>query len=371
MHDQVKSIELLDAPDIRILHEAIDQFRETSSFEHIHKMSIFSASYHLRNHGSYTVEEYIEPVFYYGRTIFNLAPIFIDLDYKIVASSNGSLTLPHSFITCIDYYLKNLRNIAVNGHSADMSIHDVTAVQTWFSSFGHLHDELYILQDYSQLHQRDRLCLLDYHLDNAYIKGIAPSYNYIEMDRTILRQHSFNIHLRPHLKAKIGGLSLIRNTMRYQCFHSFPIHISESVSKASKLYIDRFYAESLHAGKSIFVSRKGGVRSHRLIANMQELETTATSFGINVVFPEMHSFQEICYMISQSACIIITWGSALTNLAYASAGSKVIVLRAKSYQGESLALFSKIISARELKVLVIDVDDNNYISPERLSCHLA
>ena len=125
MHDQIQNISLLGDSDKKILHDAIDQFWATREFSHSKSMSIFSNKGETVRLGKYVAEHYSEPVSYYSRTIFTLAPLFLDLDFKIVPSSNGSLSLPHSFIECIDYYLGNIENLKLTNATPSLYLKDI------------------------------------------------------------------------------------------------------------------------------------------------------------------------------------------------------------------------------------------------------
>jgi hypothetical protein len=324
-------------------------------------MSIFSNKGETVRLGKYVAEHYSEPVSYYSRTIFTLAPLFLDLDFKIVPSSNGSLSLPHSFIECIDYYLGNIENLKLTNATPSLYLKDIIGAQTWFPSYGHFHDELYILEDFAKLHFKNAACLLDYHINNDFVKGIPPSSNYIEMERMILKTPSLNMHLRPSVVSRISNLALIRNTLQDEGFHSFPVHISERLVNSARNTIESFYDKPLQPRGPLFISRKGGARSHRLFDNIVELENELKGKDVSVIYPETLSFTEMIFMVSSATSLVMTWGSAITNLAYATPGSAIIILRSNSYKGEQLSMFEKITKNRSLNVTVIDTNDENCI----------
>ena len=369
MHDLARRIELLSSEDRIILHEAIDQHLDSNSnngFQHASRMSIFSDSYETSQHAKYTIDYFQDELFYLGRNIFTLAPIYIDHDYRIVFASNGALSRPESFIECIDYYLKNVNHMKHTGLTPVTGFRDILAVQTWYPSYGHIHDELYILEDCHNSLNSFRSSILDYHLDSKLIKNIDPCYNYIEMQYKILRAYSININLRPNALASVTGLGLVRNSVMDACFHSFPIEVSNRVINDSVLAAKATVLVGYDYTKPLFLSRMGGARSHRLIGNISDIEQELRDAGYNVVYPELHGFFEVIYMISRAPSIILTWGSAMTNLAYAINGIKVTVLKAKSYKAETLMLFEKIVSSRELYLNILNATDENLIDISRI-----
>jgi len=367
MHQEIDNITLLSETDKKILHEALEQFMRTQDFSHAKLMSIFSKEGETIKFGAYTAERYSAPVNYFSRTIFNPAPMFLDQDFKILPHSNGSFSLPYSFIERIDYYLDHIIKLKQNALKSSLWLTSIVATQTWFSSYGHLHDELYILEDFSKTHCRHSRCLLDYHLNNDFVKGIPYSMNYIEMDRMILSAPSVNMHLRPSIVAKISDLTLIRNTINDNCFHSFPLETSQRLIKNTNSTINQFYFERPETGRHTFISRKGGVRSHRLFANIVELENSLKSIGVSVVYPESLSFTEMIYLVSNASSLVLTWGSAITNLAYARPGSSVTILRSNSYKDEQISLFEKIIKSRNLDINIIDANNDDLIDLEEVT----
>lgn len=362
MHEQVTNIQLLSESDKSILHQAMEEFWARRDFSHVRKMSIFSDKYESREHGEYTTEHYTGDVDYYGRTLFTLAPLFLDSDYKIAPSSNGSLSMPHSFIECIDYYLENIDRIRRDPTVPSLWLSSLVAAQTWFPSYGHLHDELYILEDFTSKHLPKAPCLLDYHVNNDFIKNIPTSQNYIEMDRMILSAPSVNMHMRPRRVARISELTSIRNTIADPCFHSFPLPLSNQLIRESVNAIKSHYRHHPETGETIFISRRGGARSHRLFANIGEVESRLCEMGATIVYPEDLSFKEMIFVVSGAARIVLTWGSAITNLAYARFGASVVILRSNSYKGEQLSMFEKILKARSLSVTVVNSDSSDLVN---------
>jgi capsular polysaccharide biosynthesis protein len=86
----------------------------------------------------------------------------------------------------------------------------------------------------------------------------------------------------------------------------------------------------------------------------------------NVINPENIDFKDFINILQKANLIIITWGSALTNLIFCNPGTQVIILKSQSYENESIQLFNKIIKNNSLIVKII-LHKNNEIDLNELN----
>ena len=136
-------------------------------------------------------------------------------------------------------------------------------------------------------------------------------------------------------------------------FHNFPTNVTKKI-------LDNIpFNSSNYTDNYIFVTRGTSMHIPRNLGNQIEIEKYFTNYdNFKVINPETMHFNEFVNNIRNAKLIIITWGSALTNLAFLPANANVIILKAKSYFNESIELFNKIIKRSNLNVIIIESIDN-------------
>ena len=145
MHELIKGIELLNESDREILRVALDEHLAGRGFRHASTMSIFSDSFELTTTKEYSIEQHCGSLHYLGRAIMGMSPVFVDDSWRIVFSSNSALSRPENFIPTIDIFLKRINHFKQHSKPRDTVLSHVMAVQAWYPSYGHLHDEFTIL----------------------------------------------------------------------------------------------------------------------------------------------------------------------------------------------------------------------------------
>jgi hypothetical protein len=361
MHDLIDRIMLLSASDRKILHEALDSHLGGKGFRHAASMSIFSESYTLFTEKECSLERYPGPVTYLNRSIMGMSPIFVDSEWKIVFSSNSALTRPENFMPTIDHFLSRVAALRHSKAPQSDSLANVLSIQSWYPSYGHIHDEFSTLSHFVDT-QKDRpTILIDYHIASDFHGRLDPVANAIEMHYMMLGESAKNAYIRSQAPIAIDSILIIRNAAQDKVFHSFPVPVAERLIFHANQSVTASYSQFQGADLPLYLGRRGGARSHRLISNSDEIENLLSKSGYHIAYPEDYGFKEIVYLISKAPEIILTWGSALTNLAYAKRGARVIVLKSVSYSSESLRLFEKIIISRSLDLSVLETANDNTV----------
>jgi len=221
-------------------------------------------------------------------------------------------------------------------------------------------DESFNLCDfYNKINNKEKndfKILQEYPSDNNYYK------NYSIISNILFKNNHINsYYLKNNKILKLKNLYLINHCIKMSTFHSFPINIRNYILDSIPLLNNDL--NSIYTN-SCFITR--GIAKHlpRNLDNQNEIENYLKNNNFTVINPELLSFNEFINNIRNRKLIILTWGSALVNLIFVKTGTKVIILKSKSYENESLDLFKSII--KNLDVLVIN-HNNNKIDIEYLN----
>ena len=336
----------------------------------INKLSIFSNSGRLTKTDKYEFYTYDNKCYYL--VIMNL---WMDNEFKIIPYSNwwcgGDL---NDFMREINLYLKFIQQwsepdplgegevlnsvdvvegvINMNRIAIDVCTGNYVAITKWFNTYGHVLDELCCLRE----------CMVENNLAEMAMpfisiplaKNIYNNSNYTDICDTIFDRRYLNVHGNTNL-IKINNLTIIKHTIVLATFHSFPLSVTRSIE--NKLW---FINKNTPANKVLFITRGDNDPPHlpRNLKNKKQIDAYLYNNNVDIFDPESHPFSELLHRIKLYNNIIITWGSALTNLSFCNQSSEITILKSKSYEHESIDLFNKIINTRKLKIKIINSIEN-------------
>jgi len=210
----------------------------------------------------------------------------------------------------------------------------------WIHNYGHTHDELYTSYYVSRKLNLESLIPYGVHL-NPPLFAIAPLlFTSTELGMLSLQSS----HPHEHVWIELSEIYVVKNNTTDYAFHRFPMSVSDTIlSKTLQREIERSIP-------LLLLTRTAS--SHRSI-NMSFVDQWATSHQIPILNPETFPMISLIRHLYRANTIIITWGSALTNLCYCRNHTKIIVLKPFSYGNEPFGYFQKIINQRKLQVLAI------------------
>jgi capsular polysaccharide biosynthesis protein len=286
--------------------------------------------------------------------ISKAGPLILDREGKIVPESNIMLGYQHLLIDHIHNFLLLTNTTPLDRATEAFKGHSL-AIQSWFVTYGHFHDEVYALADFKRKHDKDSAIVLDYPPSDNMHLNYQTSTNYERLQSLALGHAACNIFEAGPVPVRLNGCSLISHMLDAPTFHLFPEEIRNTLISQTASY-------QPNNPDVIFISRQMANHLPRNITNQNEIEDNCRAMGIPVHYPEQLSFDRFVRRLNASRAIIITWGGALTNLVYLAKGARVLILKSKSYRHEDLRIFNKIIQQRLLKVEVIVADEENIIS---------
>ena len=219
------------------------------------------------------------------------------------------------------------------------------AIEKWFYSYGHFHDELFSLSHISNHmpFSDKRRVLLDYPDDNLLDdNNFKFNENYSELESLCFSGGSINQYFYKDKVIRLEDILLFANGYNSNNFHKFPISVTEKMAVQCNGFEDLY--------KKIFLTRGP---SYRDFENKKNIENYFYERGYVIINPEVISIRKLIYLLSKCDSIALYWGSGMTNLAYITNATNVTVLKSISYKNEDLYLWRNFMSNRDLKVNVI------------------
>lgn len=365
--DQVSDAELLSSADKRIFHEALRSYDQKS----IARMSIFiDWSEHVR--GKLYRAERLEgrQLFYFSRLLLpaEVGGVFVDATRRIAITSryfmHDPITLAH-----------NVEDLVAAVQSVDISRSEelpgkVLATEKWHHSYGHLHDELFALNSARDRldPRREMIPLTDFLAYDSHGTVQSGSRNLRQMAAVLSPAGTINSQDLGAVALRLRSALIVGHRISCPSFHEFEPRVAQGALESIEVSGGRAAAEP---GGALFLTRGAATALPRNLSNQAEIERLLQDASFRVVNPELIDFFELMTVVSQSPSIVITWGSALTNLAYAPTGARVCILQSDSYQEESFEiLFSRIVHSRDLQVTVLASEDN-IVSLDRVASWIA
>lgn len=346
----IENIQLLNIYDMNILKSFTG---DTGIFKN---MSIFSKEGTYCVLGDYSFFKTNSDINIYYISQLSL---FIDENKKILFDSK------YYFFNSPDYFIKNIDNILNTINKIDLNNknitdigNDIISIEKWFSTYGHYKDEAYNLCDFKNKLKLTYLMtkinykiLLDYKINNL-------GYNISNYE--IIQKYLFDnsaINASEHNIIKMKNLMLIVNNYNDKTFHSFPVF-------SRNLILSKIETKNYNYEK-IYITR--GIATHltRNFSNEEEIKGFLLCKKFFIVNPELQTLDNFINIIKNAKTIVLTWGSALTNMVYLKPNTNVYILKSESYQHETIELFMKIIKNYNLKIHII-THINNKITIDKL-----
>jgi hypothetical protein len=305
-------------------------------------LSFYSKKYTYKNLEDYKyIQTNPEDYVYY---ICRQPSIFIDNEKKIIFNSkwwynNGNQ--PTDFIKHIFHVLNCLHNLDMSNF-IDIS-HNLISIQSWFTSYGHFMDESFNLCYFYKENKNNTN--LNYNILQDYPNALS---NYNEIKNKLFRKNHINprIYLPDTPLLRFKNLILINHSYNCPGFHKFPQKVRQKI-------LNSIIPENIIDSKiNSFITRSIATHLPRNLSNHHEIESYMKSLNnFSVINPENISFDELINILQNKKLVIITWGSALTNLIYLKPNTNVIILQSKSYENESIELFKHVVNNLNIKII--------------------
>lgn len=351
MLDLAKNLNFINDSDKSILCEAIEEHQAGKGFSHAYSMSIFSKAGSTIIAGAYKYRDLRDTgLLYLNRCMSRGGPLLLDEQGLIVPNSNVMLGYPHLLISHLQNFLEAAQ-CALQIQPIKAFEGNALAIQTWFITYGHYHDEVYALADFLRETEFNLRPVVDYPPSDNMLLNYKTSINYERIQSLILGPKGCNLFEAGMNPVSLDGGIVIDHLIDSPTFHLFSTDIRASVVSKSQVFQPSI-------PPYCFLSREQATHLPRNIANQKEVEDACKRLEIPVVYPEYLSFDRLVRQLNATKGIIITWGGSLTNLVYLKHGAKVVVLKSSSYRHENISLFDKIIMQRGLKIVVIDTSED-------------
>jgi len=237
---------------------------------------------------------------------------------------------------------------------------NIIGITKWEILYGHVHDELYLLYDfYNKISKKNKdinyTILYEFITNNKIFnyphKNIEIINSYLFDNSNAINPYEFNYNI-----IKMKKVIIINNNSDTPIFHSFP-HSSnyKIISKINNNNINN---------NNVYISRgKCLHRSDRNLDNEDEITNYLSNNNYVIINPENIIIDDFINNIKHADNIVITWGSALTNMVYLKKNAQVYILKAKGYDHENFSLFDKIVKNYNLNVKIINNNNNKIIIP--------
>ena len=367
MEDQIDTIAKYITENDKLL---LEEVLKTHNHDICKKLSFYSHKVTLEKLDNYI---YIkthdnEPIFITnGCGVGNLTQICIDNEYKLIFDSRFWFHISFGFISHLKRYFENKSKFNLN--NTIYLGENIIAIQKWFDTYGHFLDEQFNLCDF--MHKFELKNDKKYKILHEY--AICDNYkNYPNISNILFKDKFINPYNLANKEENINmlevkNLYLIRNRITDITFHSFPTIPRNLIKDSIEIGDNDDKYKSIQNSQKCFITRSienSGVLN-RCLSNQLEIENILERNSFVIINPEKISFDDLINNLRFPTLIVITWGSALTNLNFLNPKTKVFILKSKSYANENISLFEKIIGSLDLDVTII-TDVNNTIPEELL-----
>lgn len=319
----------------------------SKNVDHIQNMSIFSKKGVFKKMDEYNVFITDPSIDVYLVSASNLS-FWVDDEKKILFYSRYFFSLFDHFSDFIDSVLTAIDH--ANFSECEYIGDNLVAIEKWFVTYGHYLDEAFVIADYINKYNKDSKAILDYPVVDR--PDLRCNVNYKTIEDLLFCGKSINAATRNQNTPRGKNLTLIRHRFHDVTFHSFPLTIRDKL-------VENIKSSSDLNNEKVFITRGAAIHLSRNLQNQTQIENFLADNHFKVINPETVGFMEFVKFIGNTNTIVITWGSALTNLVFLKKGTRVVILKSKSYESEHLALFDKIIKTYELNVSVVNHKNNN------------
>ena len=333
----------LSAEDKEIYKYAL----RNGNVDHLRNMSIFSKKGSYEKKGEYDVfiTEPSTDVYFVSASILCF---WVDDEKKILFYSRYFFSSFGHFVNFIDMILNAIKN--TNFSKCEYIGDHLVAVEKWFVTYGHYLDEVFVIADYINKYDNNSKAILDYPVVDQ--PNFRHNVNYKTIEDLLFCGKSINMAVTKQNTHRGNNLTLIRHRITDVTFHSFPLTIRDKLVGKIKSSCDI-------KNEKVFITRGTALHMPRNLENQTQIEKLLGDNHFKIINPETVGFVEFIQLIGSANTVVITWGGALTNLVFLKKGARVVVLKSKSYDHESLELFDKMIKTSELKVSVVNHKNNN------------
>lgn len=321
----------------------------------VFNLSIFSKIGKYNCNDEYEYHEYTEGTFYYIKTM----NIYIDKEFKLIPYVNWWYeTDLKRFIQHVDMYLKIIKNLNIS--DVKETFNNFMGITKWFNTYGHFLDEVFSLKHFMLLRNgnNDFKPFFSFPMQT----NMYGNSNYKQICELLFDDY-INVYECDNV-VQINNFIVIKHFYCDKTFHLFSLSVSNIIT-------DKIITKNNKIPQKIlFITRGDNDPPHlpRNLKNKKDIEKTLSDNNVEIFNPETHDFYELVNKIQNYDNIIITWGSALTNLCFSKEKSKIIILKSKSYEHEKINLFEKIINARSLSVTIIESICNEIEPAKILNC---
>ena len=315
--------------------------------KNIFNLSIFSNSGKEYRIGEYKYNKYNNNQFYYHKK----TNIWIDNELKLLPYSNWWCNTDlNRFIQHVNMYLNVIKNIDLN--NSIFIDNKFISITKWFCTYGHFLDEIFCLKDFQMNNEfKNFVPFIFFNLNknNMYNNTNYNDYCNILFDKYYDAEHDLT---------KVNNIIIIQHLFADTTFHSFPLKVTNYLFLKLK---DINILNEIQENNFLFITRGDNDPPHlpRNLKNKKEIENFLFFKNVCIFNPEQNNISDMIKTIRKYKNIIITWGSALTNLCYCNENSNIIILKSESYKHENINIFNKIINTRKLKINIIESVNNN------------
>jgi len=318
--------------------------------KNVFDLSIFSkiGTKHIKNNYEYI--KYENNNFYYNKHM----NIWMDFEFKLLQYSNWwCYTDLKRFIDHINLYLSVIKKLNIN--NAIFINDNCISITKWFITYGHFLDEIFCLKEFKMINDfTDTIPFISFNLNknNIYSNNNYKSY----CDLIFNKYHDPDDNL-----IKVNNLIIVKHLITDLTFHSFPTCVSNLINDKIDNLIKKneIILTINNKNNYLFLTRgEDPPHLHRNLKNKKEIENYLINNSVDIFNPEENNIFDMIKILKEYNNIIITWGSALTNLCFCNDNCNVIILKSDSYKHEDIALFNKIILAKKINIKIIESVDN-------------
>jgi len=344
---------LNEADELILSHFKDDNY----SPEKWYSMSIFSQKGTFHNNGRFSYFKSFDdtPVYLIDKC---WPPILVDTDKRIIPYCHYTVgsesTIKKEIVERILPFLPFV-DLINDERDIEMIGTKYVYVQQWFTSYGHMNDDLFIsdtfLQENEQFNEYKRL-------HNYYLNNNQMESNIKWVDKHLYTSSLYlpSVYDKNIVK-KMLDVVVINNNIYLKTFHEF--HPRSVASILKSLPSIPFYPR-------IFLTRSDRTEApgnNRLFSNVTEVENVLSTFDVKIINPEIIKISELIAFLQQVETLIITWGSTLINLCYLNAQNckKIVILKSNSYKREPLHIFENLLRCHNLmsKIVVLETNMEN------------
>jgi hypothetical protein len=247
---------------------------------------------------------------------------YVNVLYKDDVIAHSAYFVEYDYNKCNNYIKQQIIKNNPNDINTININHKCIAVTQWWKSYGHLLDSLTVLHEYYEIYSyksKGYKVILNIPFNEVKIIEIAE----ILFGDDFINLYNYDMNYN---YIRFDTIDLFNNHCNTPSFLKFPDISSNKI-------IEKINDSSLNSCENVFMTRSF-IPLHRILDNHNELELFFKNKGFNIINPEIISNKELYNTIKHAKNIIITNGSALTNLIFINKNTKIFCLNSASYLPE-------------------------------------